>query len=329
MLEAGSTLEHIINKFKYETKKFINGEELDSDLYEALFDYYSDSGEIPYGVAKARDGDPMTWIEDRFEEELDMMGHPRTHNELNYQSDHELNELARLAGLTNEDGPGASRLYTRDKSGMGVVPKDTPKDPGMGVAPKDSLKDTGMGVAPKQTSLKDKMSANEGLSDVTDTVIDKAKGLANKGIDAFNDYEQRKKDAWDSRPFGGTPGPGHSGYIPSRLPRFQTKADTELADKDKSPSTISTPSATKADAFGHALGAASGSKNAKADDTLKENDELNRVRRIAGLQECGDMPMGHDHMNQKSRLNVTTNMSSMLFIRQSGLNLAHSMSINC
>ena len=102
VLEAGSTLEHIVNKFKYETKKFINGEDLDSDLYEALFDYYSDNGEIPYGVAKARDGDPYTWIENRFEDELSMMGYPRTHDELNYRGDQDLTELARLAGLTNE-----------------------------------------------------------------------------------------------------------------------------------------------------------------------------------------------------------------------------------
>lgn len=102
VLEAGSTLEHIVNKFKYETKKFINGEDLDSDLYEALFDYYSDNGEIPYGVAKARDGDPITWIENRFEDELNSMGYPRTHSELNYRGDQDLTELARLAGLTNE-----------------------------------------------------------------------------------------------------------------------------------------------------------------------------------------------------------------------------------
>ena len=105
MLEAGSTLEHIVNKFKYETKKFINGEELDSDLYEALFDYYMDNGEIPYGVAKARDGDPYTWIENRFEDELSMLGYPRTHDDLNHRGNHDLTDLARLAGLTEGGNP--------------------------------------------------------------------------------------------------------------------------------------------------------------------------------------------------------------------------------
>lgn len=299
MLEAGSALEHIINKFKHETKNFLAGNELDNDLFEALFDYYADNGEMPYGVAKARDGDPYQWIDNKFEQDLSIMGHQRDFNAVDLGHDHELTELARLAGLTNEDGPGASRLYTRDKSGMGVVPKDTPKDPGMGVAPKDSLKDTGMGVAPKQTSLKDKIS-NEGLSDVTDTVIDKAKGLANTGIDAFNDYEQRKKDAWDSRPFGGTPGPGHSGYIPSRLPRFQTKADTELADKKATDK-------REHDALTGASNAAAAQTTPPADaKRIKEDADLNQMRRIAGLKECGDMSMD----SQQDSMNVSTNMSS-------------------
>ncbi len=381
--EDGHTLKHIVNRFKHETKNFMNSGFMAENLFDALFDYYLDRGDMPYGIAKAREGDPYQWVEERFYAD---MGSEMSEGAVAEQTVDPLSELARLAGLSedgpgqfgmpgttststkdktqstgnnksvepmaqfaadlgmpelpgkafsdkerqdyrkimqdkkaaqgksgvDEDGPGASRLYTRDKSGMGVVPSaDSRKDPGIMMTPSaDSRKDPGIVMIPKERSLKDRMSANEGISDVTDTVIDKAKGLANKGIDAFNDYEQRKKDAWDSRPFGGTPGPGHSGYIPSRLPRFQTKADTELADKDKAPSTISTPAATKADAFGHALGAASGSKNAKADDKLKENDELNRVRRIAGLQECGDMSMGHERMHQKDRLNVTTNMSS-------------------
>ena len=128
VLEAGSTLEHIVNKFKHETKKFINGEDLDSDLYEALFDYYSDNGEIPYGVAKARDGDPYTWIANRFEDELSMMGYPRTHDELNYRGDQDLTELARLAGLTNEDGPGQFGMQKKP------APKSlemTPTQPGV------------------------------------------------------------------------------------------------------------------------------------------------------------------------------------------------------
>lgn len=35
--------------------------------YEELYDYFLSSGEMPYGVAKARSGDPGTWIYDRVE----------------------------------------------------------------------------------------------------------------------------------------------------------------------------------------------------------------------------------------------------------------------
>lgn len=68
--EAGETLDHILNRFKFEVNAFEAGEELDSDLYEALYDYYSDRGEIPYGIAKARDGDPFEWVTDRLDQEL-------------------------------------------------------------------------------------------------------------------------------------------------------------------------------------------------------------------------------------------------------------------
>jgi hypothetical protein len=40
----------------------------DSGYYTKLFDYYVH--EMPYGVAKARTGDPDQWILDRLEEDL-------------------------------------------------------------------------------------------------------------------------------------------------------------------------------------------------------------------------------------------------------------------
>ena len=42
----------------------------ESELYKDLFGYYMDSGEMPYGTMKARDGDPVEWIMNR----LDDMG---------------------------------------------------------------------------------------------------------------------------------------------------------------------------------------------------------------------------------------------------------------
>ena len=39
--------------------------EYGSEVYEELFGYYMDSGEMPYGVMKARTGIPDEWIIDR------------------------------------------------------------------------------------------------------------------------------------------------------------------------------------------------------------------------------------------------------------------------
>ena len=68
--EAGETIDHVLNRFKHEVKQFEEGNDLDSDLYDALYDYYSDKGEIPYGIAKARTGDPFTWVSDKLSQHL-------------------------------------------------------------------------------------------------------------------------------------------------------------------------------------------------------------------------------------------------------------------
>ena len=69
--EGGETLQHILNRFKHDVKRFEHGEDIyGSDLYDALFDYYSESGEMPYGTQKARDGDPVEWISQRLDAEL-------------------------------------------------------------------------------------------------------------------------------------------------------------------------------------------------------------------------------------------------------------------
>ena len=68
--ESGETLSHIMDRFKHEVDEFEKGGDLDNDLYYALFDYYFDHGEIPYGIAKGRDGDPFEWVTDRLDREL-------------------------------------------------------------------------------------------------------------------------------------------------------------------------------------------------------------------------------------------------------------------
>ena len=39
--------------------------EYGSEVYEELYDYYRNSGEMPYGVMKCRTGTPDEWIIDR------------------------------------------------------------------------------------------------------------------------------------------------------------------------------------------------------------------------------------------------------------------------
>ena len=68
--ESGETLQHILGRFKHEVKNFEANGDLDDDLYHALYDYYSDNGEMPYGTMKARTGDPYNWISDRLADEL-------------------------------------------------------------------------------------------------------------------------------------------------------------------------------------------------------------------------------------------------------------------
>ena len=70
LTENDNTMRHIISRFKHEVKNFINGDELDDDLYHALYDYYADHGEMPYGTMKARTGDPYEWVTMRFDRDV-------------------------------------------------------------------------------------------------------------------------------------------------------------------------------------------------------------------------------------------------------------------
>lgn len=47
--------------------------EMPDAMYDALYDYYTENGEMPYGTAKARDGDPAEWIENKLDELFDAM----------------------------------------------------------------------------------------------------------------------------------------------------------------------------------------------------------------------------------------------------------------
>ena len=98
--EGGQALDHIANRFKYEVKMFMQTGIMDNDLYEALSDYYVARGEIPYGVVKGKPEfpDQTQWVEKRFAD--DMGGGMNEAPMYEVAGDDTLNELARLAGLS-------------------------------------------------------------------------------------------------------------------------------------------------------------------------------------------------------------------------------------
>ena len=252
MLEAGTALEHIINKFKHETKNFLAGSELDKDLYEALFDYYDANGEMPHSVAKAKeDQDPYQWVSQHLENELEAMGYQRQ-----TESSHALSELARLAGLS-EAGSGrkapAPNYAAIARRRMANMPPSTGTQ---------DLGDVGPGeITPLDLSRADKSSTEQfppssKFSNMTaDEVIAQTKTGATLGGSA------------KSTP--ATPAQPKSNWMSQDLARQKDEIESEL-DLMK----------------------------------IKEADELNQMRRIAGLKECD---MG---MDQQDSMNVSTNMSS-------------------
>ena len=83
--------------------------EYGSKAYEELFSYYMDSGEMPYGTMKARDGDPDQWIADRVSDlglvnednSTDLMKQYKDNEHNNYHSENNL-LLAKAFGTPKE-----------------------------------------------------------------------------------------------------------------------------------------------------------------------------------------------------------------------------------
>ena len=99
-------LNAICHRYGKECKDFMTTGELDDDLFHALYDHYFD--DMPYGVKKARDGDPYEWVADRFHDDMggssydggdDSLSSIPSSIKLDLGKDKELDELARLAGV--------------------------------------------------------------------------------------------------------------------------------------------------------------------------------------------------------------------------------------
>lgn len=72
MIDA--TLQAVLDKHPEAAAQFKAEHVIDDadPLYEDLFNYYLDSGEMPIGTAKARDGDPLPWIEKQLARDLNL-----------------------------------------------------------------------------------------------------------------------------------------------------------------------------------------------------------------------------------------------------------------
>ena len=65
------TLNEIRSKYSEEITALRRGDNINySGLFAALYEYYRNNGEMSYGTAKARDGDPYEWIADRLDRDL-------------------------------------------------------------------------------------------------------------------------------------------------------------------------------------------------------------------------------------------------------------------
>ena len=90
--ENGQTLQHILNTFKRDVKDFKATGALSDHLYDALFDYYAP--DMPYGVAKARTGDPSQWIADRFGADIGMLNFGSNSPSVNHEETESVGDYA-------------------------------------------------------------------------------------------------------------------------------------------------------------------------------------------------------------------------------------------
>ena len=70
--EAGHSLDNILAKHRESFESVMMGQSMlyDHDtFFDELYEYFVNSGEMPYGIAKAREGDPDQWIQEYLEQE--------------------------------------------------------------------------------------------------------------------------------------------------------------------------------------------------------------------------------------------------------------------
>jgi len=70
--KPSGSLDNIIAKHREPFESVMRGESAlydHQEFFDELYEYYVNSGEMPYGIAKARDGDPDQWIQEELDRE--------------------------------------------------------------------------------------------------------------------------------------------------------------------------------------------------------------------------------------------------------------------
>jgi hypothetical protein len=70
-----SQIEQLIARHRVDIDKVQTGvlDELPDPVFEAFYEFYLNNREMPYGVAKARTGDPYQWVNARVLEDVKSM----------------------------------------------------------------------------------------------------------------------------------------------------------------------------------------------------------------------------------------------------------------
>lgn len=139
--EGTDTLDGILSKYSADYAKFKAGGDIDEnqDFFDALYEYYAESGEMPYGVQKARDGDPYEWITQRLDQEAGMQpvienlaegAEQMTPNWAKYVLDqiYNSNGAVTLTDLFDEGIPGLHAMFMDTAQEHGLDPEEDFED---------------------------------------------------------------------------------------------------------------------------------------------------------------------------------------------------------
>ena len=117
--EAEHSLDSILNKYPEEFKSVMMGQSMlyDHDnFFDELYDWFVNSGEMPYGIAKAREGDPDQFIQDYLEQEN---GH-----EFDDEQAMDAQKTQMPASLGGTFGEGINEHHEKDADGNPIPHKE-------------------------------------------------------------------------------------------------------------------------------------------------------------------------------------------------------------